>query len=119
MNAIELIEGLDQGNCGKEVQQALLKLIKGVQLTNSSGSITLKVGVAPVKGSEGRLVAVAHEVTTKIPKPTPIASVFHVDANNHLSVDDPNQLGMPGMEGGDGSPGIVDQSTGEILEANA
>lgn len=92
----ELLTILDRGAAHAEASRGLADLVAAVRDTGKKGAMTIKVELAPLKGSTNQLL-VAAVVTVNPPKSDPGAAVFYIDNAGNLSRTDPNQLEIEGL----------------------
>lgn len=81
----------NNGHGHREAGELLQELVGAVLDTGKKGSVTLTVGVEPMKGSPDTLLTTV-VVTSKIPKEPARAAVFYADDERNLQRTDPNQL---------------------------
>lgn len=75
-------------------QLALEDLVRQVEKTGKSGSITIKIGIE----SDGRgLVKVKGQLDTKIPLPVTMPTPLFVTKQGELTLEDPDQDSLPGI----------------------
>lgn len=87
----EMLSGLQRGVVADEAATELAEVTRAVRETGKKGQVILKLTIAPYKGND-EIVNVTGEVSSKIPKPDPAASVFYFSDDGQLTRDDPNAL---------------------------
>lgn len=92
----ELLTTLDHGAAHAEASRALHDLVQAVLATGKAGTMTIAVGLKPLKGSTDQLI-VAAQVTAKPPKSEPASAVFFADDAGNLTRNDPRQLQLDGL----------------------
>jgi hypothetical protein len=92
----ELLTILDRGEAHAEASRGLNDLVAAVNDTGKSGSLTITIKIAPLKGSSHQLL-VAASVSVKPPRSEPGAGVFYIDDSNNLTRTDPNQPEIEGL----------------------
>jgi hypothetical protein len=98
---LQLLQQHRGGECLHEVSQGLRELTKAVQITGKGGVLTFKLAMKPASGIRGA-VAVADDVSVKLPKLPKDGSLFYANAEGRLMRDDPNQttLDLKVVKGG-------------------
>ncbi len=96
-DVLDVLKQVRSGDLVFEMTQELEKVVAGVRETGSGGSLTLKIGIAPIKAGSTAL-NVQGDVTAKIPKPPRDASIFFATDRNTLQRRDPNQRHMDFMD---------------------
>lgn len=81
----------------RKAGEALQRLAGAVAATGKKGSVTVKVDVEPMKGTEGTMVTTV-TVTEKLPVEPAKSAVFYTDANDNLIRTDPRQLAFEGLK---------------------
>lgn len=90
---LALLQQHRHGECLHEASTALRELTKAVQLTGKGGVVTIRFAMKPASGIRGA-VAVADDVSVKLPKPPKDGSLFYANKDGRLMRDDPNQQVM-------------------------
>jgi hypothetical protein len=107
-----------RGSLHSELSEELATLIAAVQEHEKAGSLTLKISVAPA--SDGRMVVVTDDVTSKIPQADRGASLFFTDEAGGLHREDPMQMKLDTelrvVETSSGDPVVIEATTGEVVE---
>lgn len=84
----EFLREFRRGSLLDEVSRGLHEVLGEVIATEKPGTVTLTVKVVPVGDLQ---VAIAGEVTTRLPKPAAPAAHFYVDHDGNPSRQDPYQ----------------------------
>lgn len=92
----ELLTTLDHGAAHAEASRGLHDLVQAVLAVGKAGTMTITIGLKPLKGSTDQLV-VAAQVATKPPKSEPAAAVFWADDAGNLTRHDPKQMELEGL----------------------
>lgn len=87
-----------KGALHAELSESLAELAAAVVEHGKSGSLQLKISVAPNK--DGLSVTVADEVVVKAPQPDRGAFLWFADDRGNLTRSNPNQLDLPLREVG-------------------
>lgn len=106
-----------RGSLHTELSEELAKVIAAVQEFEKPGALTLKITVAPA--SDGRMVIVTDDVSSKVPKADRGASLFFADESGGLHREDPTQMRFEELrvvETAEAEPVVIDASTGEVVE---
>ncbi|GFH36588.1 hypothetical protein [Streptomyces pacificus] len=85
------------GQLHDELSSRLHDLIEAVIETGKAGSLSLKVDVKPIAGTDGRTLTVTDAVTTKVPRIERPKSIFFVTDDGNLSRTDPRQPVITGL----------------------
>lgn len=93
---IATIEELSGGTLQADLARNLNELVGMVRATSKKGSLTLKLIVAPSKGSE-LAVTIEPSLVVAPPKVEREITVFYADDANNLSRNDPRQPKLPTM----------------------
>ncbi|MEU0087225.1 hypothetical protein [Streptomyces sp. NPDC006274] len=93
----EFLQEQAGGTLHTELSEKLHDLVQAVQETGKGGSITLKIDVKPIPGTDGRTLTVTDAVVTKLPKTERPKSIFFIDDDMNLSRTDPRQPVLTGL----------------------
>jgi hypothetical protein len=74
-----------------ELSERLGEVVAAVRLTGKKGKLRLELEVKPASRGETVCVMVEDEISTKIPKPDRITTIFYADEQNLLQRQDPRQ----------------------------
>ncbi|MER8083802.1 hypothetical protein ABTZ57_01235 [Streptomyces sp. NPDC094048] len=85
------------GQLHDELSTRLHELIEAVRETGKAGSISLKVDVKPIAGTDGRTLTVTDTVAAKVPRTERPKSIFFVTDDGNLSRTDPRQPVITGL----------------------
>ncbi|MFJ4009415.1 hypothetical protein [Streptomyces sp. NPDC090026] len=85
------------GSTHAELTEKLHALIAAVQETGKGGSISLKVDIKPIAGTDGRTLTVTDAVVTKLPRVERPKSIFFITDDGDLSRTDPRQPVITGL----------------------
>ncbi|WEH40760.1 hypothetical protein [Streptomyces sp. AM 2-1-1] len=85
------------GQLHTELSTRLQELIEAVRETGKAGSLSLKIDIKPIAGTDGRTLTVTDTVATKVPKTERPKSIFFVTDDNNLSRSDPRQPVLTGL----------------------
>ena len=106
------LAALREGQVMNELAQAFADAGDAVKHHNKPATITLEIKVSPIKNMGAHLadhpITMVAEVTTKLPKNEPDATVFFVGDNGPTRNMTPRQQPLSGIGG------VVDPETGEI-----
>lgn len=91
----------NRGSAHTEASEALQRLVLAAADTGKAGSVTVKVSVKPMDGSETAMVTTV-EVTEKLPKVPLRPAIFYADDDGNLTRDDPQSLPFPKLKEVDG-----------------
>ncbi len=86
----DVLRDLGKGQVADESATLLTDLVQSVRAHGKQGTFTLKIKVAPMKGSQ-RNVVVAAQASISPPSGEPIAAVFFDDDAGNLHRNDPLQ----------------------------
>lgn len=92
----ELLTVLDHGAAHAEASRVLHDLTNAVTDTGKAGYVMIKIEMKPLRGSSDQLV-VSAQVSSKMPKSEPAASIFYRDDSGNLTRNDPNQPELDGL----------------------
>lgn len=87
---LQFLQQHRSGECLHDISTGLRELTKACQLTGKGGVLTIKVAMKPASGIRGA-VAVADDVSVKLPKLPKDGSLFYANSDGRLMRDDPNQ----------------------------
>lgn len=91
------IQELQNGDVNNELSQGLNDVVKGVDVTDKTGSLILELKISPNKNST--MVFVNAKVKLKIPEGDKPSSVFYIDpSNSNLVRNDPRQMNFSDLE---------------------
>jgi len=79
-----------KGNVFVDLSESLQECVEAVMELGKPATLTLKLKLTP----NGESVALTDEITTKLPKATPKASIFFATEDHLLQRDNPNQQEM-------------------------
>lgn len=103
---------LRDGRALEEVAQQIHDAIEAVRQYGKSATVTLEISIAPMKGGQEKLVEppliFTAEVTSKLPKAQPEATLFFTDADGNPTRVQTRQRGL------DLSVASINKETGEI-----
>ncbi|MFC7869678.1 hypothetical protein ACFUS2_00760 [[Kitasatospora] papulosa] len=85
------------GQLHDELSTRFQELIEAVRETGKAGSISLKIDIKPIAGTDGRTLTVTDAVATKVPKTERPKSIFFVTDDANLSRTDPRQPVITGL----------------------
>jgi hypothetical protein len=94
----EFIHKAQRGTVEARLGEKLRDVVKGIRDTKKPGSVTLTIGMEPVKGDVNTL-AVNFTIKAKVPEATPDSSVYFSADDGALTRDNPRQRDM--FEGAD------------------
>ncbi|MCK9250324.1 MAG: hypothetical protein M0P31_15295 [Solirubrobacteraceae bacterium] len=94
-----VLADMERGLLDQQMGEALHDLIERVTTLQKSGSVALKIKVAPDEDDDTRLKVVA-DFDAKPPKPQRRASVFFRDRQGRPTRHYPNQMTDPALGGG-------------------
>lgn len=92
------------GQLHDELSTRLHDLIAAVRETGKAGSISLKIDIKPIPGTDGRTLTVTDTVAAKLPKTERPKSIFFVTDDFNLSRTDPRQPVITGLREVDATP---------------
>lgn len=84
----DVLHDLGKGQVADEASVLLTDLVQAVTTYGKQGSFTLRIVVAPLKGSAGQ-VTVSATAKASPPEADPVAAVFFADDSGNLSRNDP------------------------------
>lgn len=93
----DFLQAQSGGTLHDELSEKLHELIEAVQETGRGGSISLKVDVKPIAGTDSHTLTVTDTVVMKAPKTERPKSIFFVDDTGNLSRSDPRQPVITGL----------------------
>lgn len=105
---------VDLPDANRELGEKLQSLIGAVRDTGKAGSVTLKIGVKLLAGTDSTLMF-APTVTSTEPKRDLRSGVFYADRHNNPQRNDPNQPGLFSDEDVRDVPN-ADPATGEVKD---
>ncbi|TXL91626.1 hypothetical protein [Streptomyces sp. IB2014 016-6] len=85
------------GQLHDELSEKLHDLITAIQETGKGGSISLKIDIKPIAGTDGRTLTVTDSVAAKLPKTERPKSIFFATDDGGLSRTDPRQPVITGL----------------------
>lgn len=110
--AIGTLNELRDGRALEEVSQQIHDAIEAVRAHGKAATVTLEIKIEPMKGGQEKLVEppliFTAEVTSKLPKAQPEATLFFTDADGNPTRVQTRQRGL------DLSVASIDKATGEI-----
>lgn len=89
-----ILQDLNHGTVADDAARLMQELVAAVRKHGKKGGLTLKLGVAPMKGNE-RALLISASVTTSLPQAEPVVVPFFTDKDFNLVRDDPTQLALP------------------------
>lgn len=105
---VDTLRAIRYGALEEELAEALADATKKCRDAGKSGTVTLKIKLAPGKGGQ---MEIDDEITVKLPKPPRETTLMFDTVEGNLQRDDPRQASLPGLRA------IIDHSTGEIKSA--
>lgn len=87
----------DRGRTHDVLSQRLHELIAAVQETGKGGSLTLKIDVKPIPGTNAKTLTVTDAIAAKIPAAERPKTIFFVTEGGNLSRNDPTQPVITGL----------------------
>ena len=106
----EVLAAINKGAPIAEITRELERLLSAIRDTGKGGTLTIKVAIAPFKGSSDAL-CLSCQVATKLPEPERGVALFYLTDDNRLVRNDPRQQQLPLR-----SIEIVPVSRGELKE---
>lgn len=85
------------GQLHDELSSKLHELIEAIRETGKAGSISLKIDIKPIAGTDGRTLTVTDTVAAKLPKTERPKSIFFATDDGNLSRTDPRQPVITGL----------------------
>ncbi|GGJ81750.1 hypothetical protein GCM10011583_11500 [Streptomyces camponoticapitis] len=85
------------GQLHDELSEKLHGLIEAIKETGKGGSISLKIDIKPIAGTDGRTLTVTDSVAAKLPKTERPKSIFFATDDGNLSRSDPRQPVITGL----------------------
>lgn len=89
-----VLQDLNHGTVADDASRLMQELVAAVRKHGKKGGLTLKLGVAPMKGNE-RALLISASVSTSLPQAEPVVAPFFADKDHNLVRDDPSQLALP------------------------
>lgn len=89
----QVLNGQRKGECLTALTRGMQEAMRAVKEHGKKATITLKLDIVPMT-ADGGTVSVFDDVTVRLPKPKPQASVFYSTDDNRLVRNDPNQKEM-------------------------
>jgi hypothetical protein len=86
-----ILQDINNGDVADQLADDIQALTNAVRDLGRKGTLTLKIEVAPRKGSSAALNVTARR-DLKMPAEEPVESVFFVDSGGNLLRDDPRQM---------------------------
>jgi len=90
----ETVRDLNNGKALLDCDEALHALVQAIQTTNKGGSLTLKVDIAPIKGST-MAVSVKASVNSKEPEFEDVGTIMFPTPEGNLSRNNYRQQDLP------------------------
>jgi len=91
-----ILQDINNGDVANQLAVDMQELTNAVRELGRKGTLTLKIEVAPRKGSSAALNVTARR-DLKMPAEEPVESVFFTDQRGNLLRDDPRQLALPDL----------------------
>lgn len=85
------------GQLHDELSTKLHDLIEAIRETGKAGSLSLKIDIKPIAGTDGRTLTVTDTVAAKLPKTERPKSIFFATDDGNLSRTDPRQPVITGL----------------------
>lgn len=95
----DTVSTMRNGAADRAASEAMAKLVEAVRATGEAGSITLKLGIKPLKDGDGELEVTA-SVGLSLPKVKIPTGIYYATEDNKLTRTDPRQLSMLGNDDG-------------------
>ncbi len=86
-----MLNELRAGGAADELSEQLSELIGAVRAAGKTGTLTLKIKVAPWQTGDGSKLSITDTISTSPPKMATPATLFFSDEDNCLQRNDPNQ----------------------------
>lgn len=95
MNGFEVaLREVRNGECLKDMSQALAELVKAVRETGKKGAVSLRLCVSPA-GTAEEVLLIEDEIKKIMPKEKKAGSIFFATDDNGLQRNDPRQRELP------------------------
>ena len=91
----ETILQINNGATVAELSNALERVVAAVRAAGKSGSVTLKLKVAPAGKGNTDVLMIESQVKTKLPEADRGMTVFYATEDNRLVRNDPKQQMLP------------------------
>ncbi|MEE4493533.1 hypothetical protein [Streptomyces sp. BE230] len=85
------------GQLHDELSTKLHELIEAIRETGKAGSLSLKIDIKPIAGTDGRTLTVTDTVAARLPKTERPKSIFFATDDGNLSRTDPRQPVITGL----------------------
>ncbi|WP_327710074.1 hypothetical protein OG912_16995 [Streptomyces sp. NBC_00464] len=85
------------GQLHDELSTRLHELIEAIRETGKAGSLSLKIDIKPIAGTDGRTLTVMDTVAARLPKTERPKSIFFATDDGNLSRTDPRQPVITGL----------------------
>jgi hypothetical protein len=103
-----ILNDIRGGDVADQAAELMQELVAAVREHGKKGELVLKIAVEPMKGNPDAL-SVSGDVTSKPPRPTPVAAIFFADTDGNLLRDDPRQIALPGLR-------VLDKTTNATVK---
>ena len=88
-SGLAILADLEKGRVAVQLSQAIHDAMGAAKIHGKAAQVTLTLDIRPPKEVGDRMVEtpmfVAAEVTTKLPKPTPLVTLFYLDADGNAT----------------------------------